>query len=162
MTWLSSSGRGVSFGGVSAEHGVSGRAQVTEWPKNIVRGWFWQSPGFKIIWRYSPHCTFCVVGNTGVVGSVGPVVTWSLLTFFIFIFLVLKTMIYTQIATRFKHRIDLRCFWDITRSEPMKSTQWNLATRFAPQAHKSEASTTQGPLNATGRVRGGGKVSNDL
>ena len=40
MTWLSSSGRGVSFGGFSGEHGASERAQSVERPKGIWGGRF--------------------------------------------------------------------------------------------------------------------------
>ena len=63
MTWLSSSGRGVSFGGFSGEHDASERAQGVERPKEILRGRIGQNPGFNNIWRYSPYVIFCFVGD---------------------------------------------------------------------------------------------------
>lgn len=38
MTWLISSKRDVSFGGVGGEHGATARTQSAEWPKEIVCG----------------------------------------------------------------------------------------------------------------------------
>ena len=70
MTWLSSSGRGVSFGGFSGEHGASERAQSAEWPKGIVSSWFWPNPEVNNIWRYSPYRIFVSVGDATQVGLV--------------------------------------------------------------------------------------------
>lgn len=38
MTWLISSKRDVSFGGVGGEHGATERTQSAEWPKEILCG----------------------------------------------------------------------------------------------------------------------------
>ena len=63
MTWLSSSGRGVSVGGFRGEHGASQRAHSAEWPQGIVRGWSWPDPGFNNTWRYKLYRISCVAGN---------------------------------------------------------------------------------------------------
>ena len=47
MTWLSSTGRGVSFGGFSGEHGAGEGVQSVERPKVILRGRLLQNPGFN-------------------------------------------------------------------------------------------------------------------
>ena len=58
MTWLSSSGRGASFGGFSGEHGANERAHSVERPKESLRDRFWPNPGFNKICRYSPYRIF--------------------------------------------------------------------------------------------------------
>ena len=70
MTWLSSSGRGVSFGAsVGSTAPAKERSQSVERPKGIfLRGRFGQNPGFNNIWHYSPyipHFLFCGQCSTG-------------------------------------------------------------------------------------------------
>ena len=96
MTWLSSSGRGVSFGGFSGEHAASEKsAEVLNDPMGIWGADFDQIPVSIIFDVNSPYRVFRFVGNatqarhghvvTCVFPSLPPVYT-CLLSFYLLVF----------------------------------------------------------------------------